>query len=79
MPIIEGDYVGPGYAQDTVEAGRAIRTMAESEGILLDPVYTGKALAGLLDLVGKGRFGADEQVIFLHTGGTPGLWAGLQA
>jgi D-cysteine desulfhydrase family pyridoxal phosphate-dependent enzyme len=79
VPLIEDDYVGPGYAQDTVEAGRAIRTMAESEGILLDPVYTGKALAGLLDLVGKGRFGADEQVIFLHTGGTPGLWAGLQA
>jgi D-cysteine desulfhydrase family pyridoxal phosphate-dependent enzyme len=79
MPIIEGDYVGPGYAQDTVEAGRAIRTMAESEGILLDPVYTGKAFAGVLDLAGKGRFAADEQIIFLHTGGTPGLWAGLQA
>ena len=76
MPIIEGDYVGPGYAQHTASTGRAIRTMAASEGILLDPVYTGKAFAGVLDLVGKGRFAADEQIIFLHTGGIPGLWAG---
>ena len=46
-----------------------------SEGILLDPVYTGKAFAGLLDLVEKGELGSNEPLIFLHTGGLPALFA----
>ena len=48
---------------------------ASSEGLLLDPVYTGKAMAGLVDLVRKGTFNDDENVIFLHTGGSPALFA----
>jgi L-cysteate sulfo-lyase len=76
IPVIEGDYVGPGYAHHTAGAGRAIGDMAAYEGILLDPVYTGKAFAGLLDLIGKRCFDQGEHVIFLHTGGIPGLWAG---
>lgn len=75
VPIIEGRYVGPHYAAFTAEAANAIRRLAGSEGIVLDPVYTGKALAGLLDLVGNGRYSTSETLIFLHTGGLPGLWA----
>jgi D-cysteine desulfhydrase family pyridoxal phosphate-dependent enzyme len=75
VPLIEGRYVGPGYARVTVEAEQAARMTAELEGIVLDPIYTGKAMAGLLDLVRSGRFAAGERVIFLHTGGEPGLWA----
>jgi D-cysteine desulfhydrase family pyridoxal phosphate-dependent enzyme len=75
VPLIEGRYVGPGYALLTAETAAAIRTLAQSEGIILDPVYTGKAFAGLLDLISNGRFAPHETVIFLHTGGLPGLWA----
>ena len=53
----------------------AIRRLARLEGLLLDPVYTGKAFAGLLDLAEKGRLGQNEPIIFLHTGGVPGLFA----
>jgi 1-aminocyclopropane-1-carboxylate deaminase/D-cysteine desulfhydrase-like pyridoxal-dependent ACC family enzyme len=49
--------------------------LAQWEGILLDPVYTGKAFAGLLDLVEEGGLGKDEPIIFLHTGGLPALFA----
>ncbi|MCI0393705.1 MAG: D-cysteine desulfhydrase family protein [Chloroflexi bacterium] len=75
VPIIERTYAGPAYAVLTAEAGQAIQTLAQSEGIVLDPVYTGKAFAGLLDLIRQGRFRPGEHVIFLHTGGAPGLWA----
>ncbi|MBC7225093.1 MAG: pyridoxal-phosphate dependent enzyme, partial [Anaerolineae bacterium] len=65
----------PGYP-DPSEAGlEALCLMARTEGILLDPVYTGKALAGLLDQVRQGRWGKGDTVIFLHTGGTPALFA----
>jgi 1-aminocyclopropane-1-carboxylate deaminase/D-cysteine desulfhydrase-like pyridoxal-dependent ACC family enzyme len=73
VPMIEGAYVGPGYATLTPEAAVAIRILAQSEGIVLDPIYTGKAFAGLLDMLGD--FSADEDIVFLHSGGTPGLWA----
>jgi 1-aminocyclopropane-1-carboxylate deaminase/D-cysteine desulfhydrase-like pyridoxal-dependent ACC family enzyme len=53
----------------------AIYLVARTEGILLDPVYSGKAFVGLLDLLRQGRFADDEQIIFLHTGGSPALWA----
>ncbi len=69
------DYVGPGYGIVTRETGAAIRLVAETEGIFLDPVYTGKAMAGLIDLVKKGTLGPGQTVIFLHTGGTPALFA----
>lgn len=74
VPMIEETYVGAGYAQLRAEAVAAIRLLAEVEGVILDPVYSGKAFAGLLDLVGNGRFTPDAQLIFLHTGGLPGLW-----
>ena len=70
-----GDYVGPGYSRPTPEMAEAVRLLARIEGILLDPVYTGKAMAGLLDLVRKGFFEKKESVLFLHTGGSPALYA----
>jgi D-cysteine desulfhydrase len=69
------DYVGPGYSIPTEEMAEAVRIFARVEGILLDPVYTGKAAAGLLDLIRKGHFKKGEKVLFLHTGGAPGLYA----
>ncbi|MGQ0603000.1 MAG: D-cysteine desulfhydrase family protein [Anaerolineales bacterium] len=75
VPIIEGTYVGRGYAQPTPEAVAAIRRVAQTEGLLLDPVYSSKAMAGLIDLVQRGRWQRNEHVVFLHTGGLPALWA----
>jgi L-cysteate sulfo-lyase len=74
-PLIEGTYVGQGYAAPSAAGDAAIRLLAETEGILLDPVYTGKAFAGLLDLCARGALRPDEPVIFLHTGGMPALFA----
>ncbi len=75
VPMIAETYAGPGYSVMTEGTAVAIRTLAQSEGIILDPVYTGKAFAGLLDLIAKGHFSPDTHLIFLHTGGLPGLWA----
>jgi D-cysteine desulfhydrase len=69
-----GDWVGPGYSLPTPEMVEAVRLLARVEGILLDPVYTGKAMAGLLALVRHGRFKKGESVLFLHTGGAPALY-----
>lgn len=69
------DYLGPGYGQTTPEMMEAVRLAARTEGLLLDPVYTGKAMAGLIGLVRQGAFQAGETVVFLHTGGTPALFA----
>jgi D-cysteine desulfhydrase len=74
-PVIENRYAGPGYARLSGDACIAIKMLAQSEGIMLDPVYTGKAFAGMIDLIREGRFGNDEHVVFLHTGGYPALWA----
>lgn len=68
-----GDYVGPGYALPTPGMAEAVRLLARTEGILLDPVYTGKAMAGLIDLVRKGYFERDSNILFVHTGGSPAL------
>jgi L-cysteate sulfo-lyase len=68
------DYVGQGYgfpAPDTIEA---IETLARLEGILLDPVYSGKGMAGLIDLTRKGFFKKGQNIVFLHTGGSVGLF-----
>jgi L-cysteate sulfo-lyase len=67
------DYVGAGYGIPTEGMGEAMRMLARLEGILLDPVYSGKAMAGLIDLIRKGAFGKDENVVFLHTGGQAGI------
>jgi D-cysteine desulfhydrase family pyridoxal phosphate-dependent enzyme len=67
--------VGPGYGVPTPQVWEALRLFASTEGITLDPVYTGKAAATLVDMVHTGEIGADETVVFLHTGGLPGLFA----
>ena len=69
-----GDYVGRGYSIPTPEMAAAVRLLARTESILLDPVYTGKAMAGLIDLARKGFFKKDENVLFVHTGGSPALY-----
>lgn len=69
------EYIGKGYGALTDGACEAIRLVAETEGVFLDPVYTGKSMAGLIDLVRKGVIGKDETVVFVHTGGSPALFA----
>ena len=73
--VANGDYVGPGYGLPTDGMIEAIELLAREEGILLDPVYSGKGMAGLIDLVRKGEFRKDENIVFLHTGGSAGLFA----
>jgi D-cysteine desulfhydrase len=70
-----GDWVGPGYSLPTPEMVEAVTTVAREEGILLDPVYTGKAMAGLFGLVRRGEFKKGQNVLFVHTGGSPALYA----
>lgn len=70
-------YVGPGYSLPTDSMVEAVKLFAGTEGILLDPVYTGKVAAGLIDLVRKGHFPKGSNVLFLHTGGSPALYAYL--
>ena len=69
------DYVGPGYSLPTPEMVEAVRLFARLEGVLLDPVYTGKAAAGLIGLARSGGLDPSERVLFLHTGGAPALYA----
>lgn len=72
--IVHGDYIGEAYAKGTPEGRAAIQRVAQLEGILLDPVYTGKTMAGLIDLVQRGVLARDSTVVFWHTGGAPGLF-----
>ena len=69
------EYVGPGYGVPTEAMNDAVLTLARLEGLLFDPVYTGKGLAGLIDLVRKGAFGNARNIVFIHTGGSAGLYA----
>ena len=69
------DYVGTGYGIPTDGMKEAVRLLAETEGVLLDPVYSGKGMAGLIDLIGKGKYSKGENIVFLHTGGAVGLFA----
>lgn len=69
------DYFAPGYGTPNEEGLEAIKLLARLEGILLDPVYTGKAMAGLIDGVAQKRFKDDGPIIFIHTGGAPALFA----
>jgi len=71
--IVFDDYLGEGYGILNQHIVDAMGLVAREEGVLLDPVYTGKAMSGFLDLAGKGYFGT-ENVVFLHTGGTPALF-----
>jgi len=67
--------LGDGYGVTTEAATEAISLLARYEGLLLDPVYTGKAMAGLIEAIRSGEIAPDQTVLFLHTGGTPGLFA----
>ncbi|MCP4896736.1 MAG: pyridoxal-phosphate dependent enzyme [bacterium] len=69
--IAKDGYVGPGYGVLTPAVSETLSRFAKSEGILLDPVYTGKAMNGLIELLENGFFSPDETVVFLHTGGHP--------
>lgn len=73
--LVNDDYIGDGYGIMNEKDREAIQLFAKNEGILLDPVYTGRAGAGLIDLIRKGFFQKEERVLFWHTGGTPGLFA----
>ncbi len=73
--VANSDYVGPGYGLPTDAMVEAVKMLACYEGILLDPVYSGKGFAGLIDLVRRGHFKKDENVVFLHTGGSVSLFA----
>jgi D-cysteine desulfhydrase len=81
LSFSEGDFVlhqaygAPGYGVITDAEREAIRLLARTEGILCDPVYTARALVGLMDLVRRGAYGADETILFWHTGGTAGVFA----
>lgn len=71
---VREDYVGQGYGVVGELERRAIRTVAQMEGILLDPVYTGRAMGGLFDLIERGELSQEHSVLFWHTGGTPALF-----
>ena len=73
--VANSDYVGPGYGQPTDGMREAVTMLAQTEAILLDPVYSGKGMAGLIDLIRKGHFKKGENVIFIHTGGAVALFA----
>lgn len=73
--LANADYCGAGYGVLTDGEREAVRLFAKFEGLLLDPVYTGRAAAGMIDLIRKGFFKSDETVLFWHTGGQPALFA----
>jgi D-cysteine desulfhydrase len=75
VPLIEEKYVGSAYGVPSAAGIDAMHKAAHLEGLLLDPIYTAKAFAGMLDLANSGRFESDRPLIFLHTGGLPALFA----
>lgn len=76
--IVHDQYVGDGYGVPTAAMKEAVLLTARTEGVLLDPVYTGKAMSGLIDRVRAGDYAKDDIVVLLHTGGTPALFADTQ-
>jgi 1-aminocyclopropane-1-carboxylate deaminase/D-cysteine desulfhydrase-like pyridoxal-dependent ACC family enzyme len=73
--LANAEYCAAGYGILTEPEREVIHLFAKHEGLLLDPVYTGRAAAGMIDLIRKGFFKRDETVLFLHTGGQPALFA----
>lgn len=73
--VVDDAAVGPGYSIPTGDMVDTVRLLARTEGVLLDPVYTGKAMAGLIRLVQAGAFDPRSNVLFVHTGGQPALFA----
>jgi D-cysteine desulfhydrase family pyridoxal phosphate-dependent enzyme len=74
--LVDDNYLGGGYGVLGKPEIEAIRVFAQMEGLLLDPVYTGRAAAGMIDLIRRGLFSPNEKVLFWHTGGVPALFAG---
>jgi D-cysteine desulfhydrase len=74
-----GDYVGPGYSLPTEGMVEAVKMLARTEAVLMDPVYTGKAMAGMIDLIRKRHFKKGQNILFVHTGGSPALYAYKEA
>jgi len=75
VPLLEASYVGEAYGRPSDEGNAALARVLRAEGLLLDPVYTAKAFAGLLGEAADGRLGAGEPIVFVHTGGLPALFA----
>ncbi|HHA2003209.1 TPA: D-cysteine desulfhydrase [Enterobacter cloacae] len=73
--LLWDDYFAPGYGTPNEEGMEAVKLLARLEGILLDPVYTGKAMAGLIDGIAQKRFKDEGPILFVHTGGAPALFA----
>jgi len=73
--VVDDRWVGEGYALPTDTMIEAVRLLAAQEGVLLDPVYTGKAMAGLIGQVREGRWAKGQNILFVHTGGSPALYA----
>ena len=73
--VADCNYIGPGYGEPTESMNEAVLMLARLEGLLFDPVYSGKALAGMIDYVREGRFTKGQNIVFLHTGGVAGLFA----
>ena len=73
--LLDDRWIGPAYGVPTPACIEALKLVARTEGIVLDPVYSGKGLSGILGRIREGSFGADDQVVFIHTGGTPALFA----
>ncbi|MFT4720147.1 MAG: L-cysteate sulfo-lyase, partial [Candidatus Azotimanducaceae bacterium] len=75
MIDINHDYLGEGYGIPTDEMLEAVTLLATLEGVLLDPVYSGKAMAAMIDMIRAGRWSKGQQLVFIHTGGAPTLFA----
>jgi 1-aminocyclopropane-1-carboxylate deaminase/D-cysteine desulfhydrase-like pyridoxal-dependent ACC family enzyme len=73
--VVRDGFIGRGYGIPTAEGIEAIRLVARTEGLFLDPTYTGKAMAGMMAEIRSGRISRDATIVFLHTGGEPGLFA----
>lgn len=73
--VADCNYIGAGYGEPTESMNEAVLMLARYEGLLFDPVYSGKALAGMIDYVREGRFTQGEKIVFLHTGGSAALFA----
>ncbi len=74
--MVNDNYTGEGYAIMGEPEIEAVQLFARKEALMLDPVYTGRAAAGLIDLIRQGYFPKEDTVLFWHTGGTPALFAG---
>lgn len=73
--IVDCGYIGGGYSVPTEKGVKAVELVAQTEAIMLDPTYTGKTMSGLIDMIQKGLVKKGENILFVHTGGTPGLFA----